>query len=130
MTFQEWQAQDKTPGTILYSSGGKGAGRLVSYIQYGATLDFTKGEASHVDRAYYPFQMLSKTPEAATASLPKPKQKRGGKRPTIAVKCVETGEIYSSITQAAKFLHVSHTTIRDAIMKYSRVKGFLFIEAD
>ena len=130
MTAEEWQAQDKTPGTILYSLGGKGAGRLVSHIQYGATLDFTKGEASHVDRAYYPFQMLSKTPEAEIAPLPKPKQKREGKRPTIAVKCVETGEIYSSITQAAKFLHVSHTTIRDAITKYARVKGFLFVEAD
>ena len=129
MTVQEWQALDKTPGMILYPPGGKGAGRLVSYIQYGATLDFTKGEASHVDRAYYPYQMLSKTPEAAIAP-PKPKQKRGGKRPMIAVKCVETGEIYSSITQAAKFLHVSHTTIRDAILKYTRVKGFLFVEAD
>ena len=61
MTTEEWQACPKEPGTILYPTDGKGAGRLVSHIQYGATLDFTKEGYRHEDHAYYPFQMLAET---------------------------------------------------------------------
>ncbi len=39
------------------------------YIQYGATLDFTKGGASHANYSYFPFAMLGVTEEAAE---PKP----------------------------------------------------------
>ena len=59
MTAAEWEALDKKPGMVLYLSRAArweskscDAGRLVSYIGYGATLDFTDTEYNRVERGY------------------------------------------------------------------------------
>lgn len=84
MTAAEWEALDKKPGMLLYLPQGNKwdpkpctAGRLVSYIGYGATLDFTREERyKSVERGYYPYQMLYKTEEDMRETWRKEKEEK------------------------------------------------------
>lgn len=131
MTAEQWESLDKTPGAILYTGEGR-AGRLVSHIQYGATLDFTSGDASRVNRGYFPFAILFETdPMAArkatkaaekAAKAAKPKKENTGTRK--AVRCVETGVVYSSMTKAAEACGVNSRSFRYYVSTMGKaVKG-------
>ena len=84
MTAAEWEALDKKPGMVLYLSRAArreskscDAGRLVSYIGYGATLDFTaEDHYKSVVRGYYPYQMLYETEEHLWEAQQKEKEEK------------------------------------------------------
>lgn len=168
MTAAEWEALDKKPGMLLYLSRAArweskscDAGRLVSYIGYGATLDFTDTEYNRVDRGYYPYQMLYETEENLWEARQKEKEEKEqwarearererqaqekrakarverekagigkGGRQRKAVKCIETGVIYSSLCEAGDILGLTDRAVSYSLKRGAAYKGeFHFVNA-
>ena len=168
MTAAEWEALDKKPGMVLYLSRAArweskscDAGRLVSYIGYGATLDFTVAEYNRVERGYYPYQMLYETEESLWEARQKEKEEKErrarearererqaqekrakarverekagngkGARQRKAVKCIETGVTYSSLSEAGDILGLTAEAVSYSLKRGAAYKGeFHFVDA-